>query len=135
MLALLVIDRSLVPGRPELDADAVSELSGVTVETAKLLWRALGFPDVPDGEPVFTRESVEVLKLIDSRVSGSIFIDSDDDNLVGQVRAIGAGLARSPRRSPIRSRNRWSRRARPACPTRRSRPWSWTRSTGRCSRA
>ncbi len=94
MLTLLTIDRVLVPGRPDLAADAVSEQSGVSEETAKLLWRALGFPDVPDGERVFTRESVEVLKLINARVASSIFIEDDADSLVTQVRAIGAGLAR-----------------------------------------
>ena len=94
-LTLLVLDRLLVPGLPHLDAAAVSMRSGVPEETASMLWRALGFPDIPDGERVFTDESVEVLRLLNERSGSSMFTTSDDvDELVGQVRAIGAALSR-----------------------------------------
>jgi adenylate cyclase len=93
-LTLLVLDRILVPGSPHLDAQEVSQRSGVPAETATKLWRALGFPDVPDGAPVFTDEAVEVLTLLNERAEGSIFTDGDVESLVGQVRAIGSGLSR-----------------------------------------
>ena len=36
------------------------------------LWRALGFPDVPDGAPVFTQESIDVLRTLQERVDGVV---------------------------------------------------------------
>ncbi len=93
-LTLLTLDRLLVPGTPYLDADSVADLSDVENETAKKLWRALGFPDVPDGSTVFTDESVDVLRALHSRSESSMFVDSDAEVLVAQVRAVGSGLAR-----------------------------------------
>ncbi len=94
-LTLLALDRLLVPGQPHLDAAAVAELSGVPTEVAASLWRALGFPDVPDGEPVFTDESVEAVRRITERLGGPLFAPAEDAGaLAGQVRAAGAGLAR-----------------------------------------
>jgi adenylate cyclase len=94
-LTLLVVDRLLVPGEPHLDAAEVSLRSGVSDDTATMLWRALGFPDAADGEHVFTDESVEVLRLLNERSTTSMFTTADDlDALVAQVRAIGAGLSR-----------------------------------------
>ena len=94
-LTLLVLDRVLVPGEPHLDASEVALRSGVSEETATMLWRALGFPDTPAGEGVFTDESVEVLRLLNERSGASMFTSGDDvDALVAQVRAIGAALSR-----------------------------------------
>ncbi len=93
-LTLLTLDRLLVPGLPYLDADAVAERSGVSNEVATLLWRALGFPDVPDGQALFTDESVEAVRRITER-PGPMFAPGEDGAaLVAQVRAAGAGLAR-----------------------------------------
>jgi len=94
MLTLLVIDRLLVPGSPYLDSDSVAQRSHVPNETATMLWRALGFPDVPEGSPVFTDESVDVLRALHTSTQSSMFVDSDAEVLVAQVRAVGSGLAR-----------------------------------------
>ena len=94
-ITLLVLDRLLVPGSPHLDAAEVSMRSGVPEETASMLWRALGFPDTPDGSESFTDESVEVLRLLTERAGTSMFSNGEDvDSLVAQVRAIGAALSR-----------------------------------------
>jgi adenylate cyclase len=94
-VTLLALDRMLVPGLPYLDSAEVSVRSGVSEETATMLWRALGFPDIPDGEHVFTDESVEVLRLLNERAGTSMFTNAEDlDSIVAQVRAIGAALSR-----------------------------------------
>lgn len=93
-LTLLAIDRLLVPGEPHLDSDAVAARSGVPADTSTMLWRALGFPDVPDGEQMFTDESVEVLRLLQSRAESLLYAEGDGDALVAQVRAVGSGLSR-----------------------------------------
>ena len=94
LLTMLTIDRILVPGHPALDARTVSERSGVSEEVAKRLWRALGFPDVPDGQPVFTEESVEALRLITQQLGDPVSAGDDAAGMIAQVRAAGAGLAR-----------------------------------------
>ncbi|MBK5289727.1 MAG: hypothetical protein JJE46_14800 [Acidimicrobiia bacterium] len=93
-VTLLTVDRLLVPGEHHLDADEVARRSGMPPETAIMLWRALGFPDVPEGEAVFTDESVEVLRLLQSRADALLFAQTDADALVAQVRAVGSGLSR-----------------------------------------
>ena len=93
-LTLLTLDRLLVPGRPYLDGDGVAEASGVSSDVATMLWRALGFPDVPDGQPIFTEESVDALRRITQRLGGPMYSGEDPEALVAQVRAVGAGLAR-----------------------------------------
>ena len=94
-VTLLALDRLLVPGLPHLDATEVAMRSGVPEDTATMLWRALGFPDIPDGERVFTDESVDVLRLLNERSGSSMFTSGDDaEDLVAQVRAIGAALSR-----------------------------------------
>ena len=94
MLTLLAIDQLLVPGRREHSAEDVAELSGVPPETATLLWRALGFPDVGEGDRVFTNEAVDVVRVIGEPDDNALFAPTDAEALVAQVRAIGAGLAR-----------------------------------------
>lgn len=93
MLTLLALDRILVPGRPYLTADDVSTRSGVGRETTERLWRALGFPDIEDGAPTFTEESVEIVRLLTEQ-RDTVFLEPEDDALVAQVRAVATGLGR-----------------------------------------
>jgi adenylate cyclase len=50
-------------GEPTLDNERVCELGGADRDVADRLWRALGFPDVPEGEPAFTDEDARALRL------------------------------------------------------------------------
>jgi adenylate cyclase len=93
MLTLLVLDRILVPGRPYLTADDVATRSGIDRATTERLWRALGFPDVEDGTPAFTEESVDVVRLLTEQ-RDTVLLESDDDALVAEVRAVATGLGR-----------------------------------------
>jgi adenylate cyclase len=98
-LTLLAIDRDLFPSRSQYTQDEVAALSDVDPEVGRRLWRALGFPDVPEGERVFSEESVEVLRALQPRLE-SWFAQRERDpavaieNLVQQVRAASAGFAR-----------------------------------------
>lgn len=93
-LTLLAIDRLLVPGPYEFDGHDLAQESGVPEDTTRLLWRALGFPDAPEGQKPFTAEAAEVLRLLHTRSTSSLFLEPDADALVSQVRAVGAGLTR-----------------------------------------
>lgn len=51
-------------GRPELTSAEVARDAGVTLEQARRLWRALGFPPVPEDARVFTRTDAAVLRVV-----------------------------------------------------------------------
>jgi adenylate cyclase len=59
---LLTLDRLLMPGEQRYDIDEVAARAGTDPDTARRLWRALGFPDVQPGVPAFTDRDVEVLR-------------------------------------------------------------------------
>jgi adenylate cyclase len=59
---LLALDRLLMPGVQHYDVDEVAARAGIDTDTARRLWRALGFPDVQAGIPAFTDADVEILR-------------------------------------------------------------------------
>ena len=63
-LPLLALDRLVAPGRPTHDVAEVAALAGTDEDRVRRLWRAVGFPDVPDGSPVFTDADVEAARLV-----------------------------------------------------------------------
>ena len=89
-LPLLALDRVLVPGRPCYDIDDLAAAAQTDVATARALWRALGFADVPPGLAVFTDDDATALRLAVERVDDS----SGGSTLERQVRALSAALAR-----------------------------------------
>jgi adenylate cyclase len=71
--------------------EQVAEAAGVDVEQASAVWAAMGFAEVPPGEPAFTDKDVEALRTaIELRDSGIV----DTDTLLILARAMGQGLAR-----------------------------------------
>jgi adenylate cyclase len=59
---LLALDRLLVPGEQKYTVDEVAARAGTDADTARKLWRALGFPDVAPGVPAFTEVDAAVLQ-------------------------------------------------------------------------
>jgi adenylate cyclase len=51
-------------GTPELTSAEVSRAGGVDLEAARTLWRALGFPPVPDDARIFTQADADVLRTV-----------------------------------------------------------------------
>lgn len=51
-------------GAPVLTAPEIARAADVDLDFARRLWRALGFPPVPDGDRVFTRTDVAVLQAL-----------------------------------------------------------------------
>ncbi|MDQ1480553.1 MAG: adenylate cyclase [Actinomycetota bacterium] len=90
-LPLLTLDALVLPGPPTYDVAAMAAMTGVDDERLRRLWRAVGFPDVPDGLVVFTDADVEAARrLLDSTLARG----SDFETLLRQVRVIGASMAR-----------------------------------------
>ncbi len=61
-LPVLALDRMLMPGVPEFDVAGLAEHSEAEVDELERMWRALGFPDLPDGLVVFTRRDLEAIE-------------------------------------------------------------------------
>ena len=76
--------------KPMLTVDAVVAGGQVPIETARRLWRALGFPDAGDA-PAFTQADREAMRLLGSLVDeGHV----DLDTAIKLTRATGQTMAR-----------------------------------------
>ncbi|MCZ7536806.1 MAG: adenylate/guanylate cyclase domain-containing protein [Acidimicrobiia bacterium] len=89
-LPLLAIDRILMPGKPVYDIVELARAAGTDTETARRVWRSLGFPDMPEGVASFTDQDAEMLSVAVAR------IDTEDAAQLfeRQVRVISSSLAR-----------------------------------------
>ncbi len=84
------LESALLGDAPHLTSAAVAAAAGVSVEDARRLWRALGFPDAGDFA-AFTDTDLEALSLIIGSVrAGTI----DLDTAVALTRAVGQTMAR-----------------------------------------
>jgi adenylate cyclase len=60
-IALLALDRMLLPGPTRYDLRDVTERTGIDEAQVRHLWRSLGFPEPREGERLFTDVDVENL--------------------------------------------------------------------------
>ena len=90
-LDLLVVDRMVVPARRRMTQAQVAETTDIAIETARRFWRALGFLDVGDDDPVFTDMDLEAVRLFQSMVAMGLV---DTDTAVQMARVIGSSMAR-----------------------------------------
>jgi adenylate cyclase len=90
-LPLLTLDRLAMPGRPTHDVADVAERTGLQADELRRLWRAVGFPDVPEGIAAFTDADVEAARQL---LAGGLAHGSDFATLLRQVRVISSSMAR-----------------------------------------
>jgi adenylate cyclase len=90
-LALLAIDRLVLPGPPRYDQAELAARAGVPLDLARRLWRALGFTDLPAGERAFGDADVEALRRVSSYLQAGLV---DERRLVQLTRAVGSAMAR-----------------------------------------
>jgi adenylate cyclase len=84
------LEKVILGEMPGLTSDDVAGAAGVTVEQARRLWRALGFPDAGD-EAAFNDADLAALgTLLGTVESGAI----DFDTAVRMTRAVGQTMAR-----------------------------------------
>jgi adenylate cyclase len=88
---LLVVDRMMVPTANRMTQAEVSERTDIPIETARRFWRALGFPDVGDEDPVFTDMDIEAVQLFQAMVAMGLV---DTESAVQMARVIGTAMAR-----------------------------------------
>lgn len=89
-LMALVTDKLFVPGDERLTRREVSARSGIDAEEASVYWRALGFADVGDDDPIFTEADVEMLRLLKGLLSSG-FVDRE--LALQMTRVMGRSLA------------------------------------------
>ena len=71
-------------------ADVATE-TGIPIERLRQMWRALGFPPVPEDERFFTAADVEVLRLLASNEARGLLAN---DDILQVARVMGQSLAR-----------------------------------------
>jgi adenylate cyclase len=72
----------------------LAERSHTDLETARALWRAIGFPDLPDDLPAFTSHDVDALRSFAKRIeTGSVF-GWTMERALSQARVLSSSLAR-----------------------------------------
>ncbi len=84
------LDETLLGGRREYNRRQVAERSGVPLEDASRLWRAMGFPDTDDDECAFTEADVEALRGVWAMVGNDVL---DVDMAVSLARGMGQSLS------------------------------------------
>jgi adenylate cyclase len=94
-LSLLVLDREIAPGARKYDTPGVAAQAGTDVETARRVWRALGFPDLPEDLPAFTDGDVEALRGFVERVESPMMLDWSIERALAQTRVLSSALARA----------------------------------------
>jgi len=90
-LPLLTLDRLVSPEPAQYDAAGVAARAGCGEAELRQLWRAVGFPDVPDGLPVFTDADVDAARRL---ARGGLASGADFSATLRHVRVISASAAR-----------------------------------------
>lgn len=84
------LERAVLGEEPVFNAMQVSEETGVTIEEARRLWRALGFPE-HGVETAFTKSDAEAVSTLVKVVADGLI---DFDMAVNLTRAVGQTMAR-----------------------------------------
>ena len=84
------LESAILGESPELTSEALAAAAGVTVEQARRLWRALGFPDAGDAAAFTGADHVALTTLVGAVNEGAF----DFDTAVRLTRAVGQTMAR-----------------------------------------
>jgi len=93
-LTLLVFDRTVMPGARQYTLLEVAARAGTDPETARAVWRAIGFPDLPDDLPALTDRDVEALRGFLEQLQEPWFTDWSLDRALTNARVLSSALAR-----------------------------------------
>jgi len=85
------LDTLLLGQPPVLTREDVDDPSALQPELAAAIWAAMGFAEVPYGQPAFTDADVQALRTAASLLELGVI---DADTLLMMARAMGQGLAK-----------------------------------------
>ena len=83
--------RLLLDGPRRYTRLQIAAMAGLPPESTRRLWRALGFPDVADDDPVFTDADVRALELLSTLIDSG-FVEPGTEASI--ARAMGQSLSR-----------------------------------------
>ncbi len=93
-LTLLVFDRSVLPGQRKYSLLDVARQAGTDPTTMRALWRAIGFPDVPDDLVAFTDADVAAVRGFIERLEEPWLLEWSLELALRQARVFSSELAR-----------------------------------------
>jgi len=93
-LALLVLDREILPGARKHSLADLAARGKTDLATARAVWRAVGFPDIPDDLAAFTDADIATLRAFLETFADSWFVDWSLDVALSQARVVSSSLAR-----------------------------------------
>ena len=85
------LERLLLDGPRRYTRLQVAQLAGMPPQRTQRLWRALGFPDAADDDPVFTDADVHALGVVSDLIRSG-FVDEEAEASI--ARAMGQALSR-----------------------------------------
>src|SRR5437588_8611885 len=88
---LLAVDRILRPGEARYTQAELVEQVGFDLDEARRFWRALGFPDIPEGKRAFTDSDVEALRTLKQLIDQGVV---DPEVVLQLARVFGQSLSR-----------------------------------------
>jgi adenylate cyclase len=94
-LALLVLDREVLPGERKYSLIELAERGKTDPATARAIWRAIGFPDIPDDLPAFTEADVKTLRAFLETFRDPWVLGWSLDVALQQVRVVSSSMARA----------------------------------------
>jgi adenylate cyclase len=93
-LALLALDREVLPGQRKYTLRELAARGKTDLATTRAIWRAIGFPDIPDDLPAFTEADVDTLRAFLETFADPWFVDWSLDVALTQARVVSSSLAR-----------------------------------------
>jgi adenylate cyclase len=94
-LTLLVLEYMLMPGARRHTLADVAARAGLDMETTRRIWRAAGFPDIPENEPRLTDADVEAMCAVSEFLGdGGTWQNIGVDTILRLTRVFSASLAR-----------------------------------------
>jgi adenylate cyclase len=85
------LEQAVLGERRRYSRVEVCQVAGVSIEQARKLWRAMGFPDVNDDMPAFTDGDANALRRLNAMIDQGMI---DEALAVSITRALGRNLSR-----------------------------------------
>ena len=93
-LTMLAFDRAVLPGARKYTMRELAAQAQIDLTTARTVWRAIGFPDLPDDRAAFTDADVEAMHGFVRRFKEPWFYDWNLERALPQARVLSSALAR-----------------------------------------
>ncbi|HEX4866561.1 MAG TPA: hypothetical protein VFV32_02945, partial [Acidimicrobiales bacterium] len=90
-LAILAIDRLALGQEICHDVTAAAELTGLSEDDVRHIWRSLGFPEPAEGEAAFSDEDVRNMRAMAELMEAGVV---RPDIAFGMTRVLGSSMAR-----------------------------------------